>query len=285
MRGSDLNYTYAKVNSAVHTQNVSMHAHKDVFGSFGYELVYVTGGKGYHIMGTQLEPISVGNYFFIDTGSPHGYKIDEGERLELLNFIFDFRALDLKKKKHISLSEIATGYGFGGFSVDSELNGYVFCDDGDFGTLSLFKKAKRELKEEKIGVHQIVKGTLTEILIKGFRIYSESTQMKSYSPEVIEAVRRIDANYMLPISLSDIAEDEGISIPQLSVKFKKEVGIGFLDYLHKRRINAGCRLLLTTLDPIEIIAERVGYSDAKKFRHRFKSEMGITPREYRRSAM
>ena len=131
------------------------------------------------------------------------------------------------------------------------------------------------------GYHQMVKGYLIEILINCFRSYFHVSNSAVYSPPIMRIVDYVTDFYMYKATLSEFASELGLSVPYLSKLFKDETGTTFTEYLHHRRIEESCRLISTTNSTIEEIAEMVGYSDSKKFRARFKYEMGITPREYK----
>lgn len=68
----------------------------------------------------------------------------------------------------------------------------------------------------------------------------------------------------------------------LSSQFKKEFGIGLLDYITTVRINAAKKLLVTTDLSNADIGERVGYANQRTFLRAFSKAEGITPKEYRR---
>lgn len=274
---------YAKIEEIEHNESIGMHIHKGVFGSFSYELVYVLSGRAIHRIGKREAVISGGEYFFIGASCPHGYLIEPGERLRLINFTFDFRALELPYLTAEPLSALAESYGFEAeHGSVSGIDGHIFKDTEDGMIRELFLRTGRELKERRIGYHQIVKGNLSEILISGFRIFFGERQDAKYTNAVRQIISRVDEEYMLSLSLSRLAEELSMTVPALSVSFKRQLGIGFVEYLHKKRVEAACNLLAVSKDQIEIIAERVGYSDAKKFRDRFKEIMGLTPRQYRK---
>jgi len=282
MYGHYLEEKYIKFYTNKHSGFIGTHGHRDQFGSFGYELVYVLSGKGEHLIAERRDKIESGCYLFLDSGIQHGYDVAEGNEIEIINLTFDFRALDLSPGGIHSLSELAGSYGVAqGTPNDRPADDYSFKDtDGEIK--ELFFKIGRELEEKKPGYLQIAKGLILEILIKGFREYYDRASNR-YSEETEYILDRINKNYMLSPSLSEYAAELGRSVTYLSIKFKREVGIGFLDYLHAKRISEGRRLIAMTDESIEMIAERVGYSDTKRFREIFREKCGTTPREYRKT--
>lgn len=88
----------------------------------------------------------------------------------------------------------------------------------------------------------------------------------------------IDTNH----SLQDISEILSIDYKYASSAFKKDTGSGFNKYLTKQKMEAAKKDLETTENPIQAIAERLGYNSAYYFTRTFKSTFGISPSEYRK---
>lgn len=100
--------------------------------------------------------------------------------------------------------------------------------------------------------------------------------------KVVErAMEYIRQNYKNDITLEDVANAIFISPYYLSHLFRDELGITFIEYLTKIRIEEASRLLLTTNMSIIRIAEEVGYSDSSYFSKVFKKLQNVTPSQYR----
>lgn len=273
---------YLKVDEVIHNSTVAMHVHGDFFGSYGYEIVYVNDGECTHLIGSRRERIKKGDFFFLDTGVRHGYEVEESKSISITNLTFDFRMIDVSLKDGNTLADLAYRLGINESMDNLKVrDDYSFTDSEDGYALSIISKIQREIKEHSAGYRQVVKGALLELLIYGFRQYFVKSETQ-YSRETQYLIDRINENYMLSPTLTKLAEQMNASVAYLSVKFRREVGRSFLEYLHAKRISEGARLIAMTDESIEMIAERVGYSDAKKFRERFKNVMGISPREYRK---
>ncbi|MBQ6595851.1 MAG: response regulator [Clostridia bacterium] len=95
------------------------------------------------------------------------------------------------------------------------------------------------------------------------------------------ATRYIDAHYTEKLSLTAVAEEIHVSPVYLSGLFTREVGQSFTQYLQQRRIEQAKQLLLHTQEPVDVIAERVGYGDARYFMQVFRRMTGMTPVVYR----
>jgi two-component system response regulator YesN len=115
-------------------------------------------------------------------------------------------------------------------------------------------------------------------------LIDQMDEMKSY-PSIIKRVKQfILLNYHREdLSLLEAAEHVNLSPQHLSRIFKNKMGITFVDYLTKVRINKAVELLGDDELKMYEIAERIGYSTQHYFSSVFKKEMGISPIDYRTS--
>ena len=93
----------------------------------------------------------------------------------------------------------------------------------------------------------------------------------------------IEKNYAKQIALSDIARETKLSESHLSVLFKTETGINFLQYLNAVRITNATHLLLQTSMNVTEIASATGFPSPGYFTKMFRRFKGMTPTEYRNS--
>lgn len=127
--------------------------------------------------------------------------------------------------------------------------------------------------------------TVKDYLLK-ILLYSvdkrEQLAGKNYSFLLNKAKDFVEKNYMnCDISLNTVAEYIGLSPTYFSTIFKQELGINFIDYLTKTRINEAKILLRSTDKRISDIAMEVGYRDQHYFSSSFKKYQGYTPKAYR----
>ena len=99
---------------------------------------------------------------------------------------------------------------------------------------------------------------------------------------VREAKAYMGRHFAGNLTLEEVAEAAGISPAYLSTLFKKEVGIGFSEYLSQLRCEEAKRLLRESDESMTVIAEEVGYQDTKYFSRIFRKTVGLKPSEYRR---
>ena len=92
----------------------------------------------------------------------------------------------------------------------------------------------------------------------------------------------VQENFTRELSLDDVAEHVNLSAGYLSNYFKGKMGMTFVDYLTKLRIEKAKELLMHSNEKIYRIAEQVGYKNSQYFVTIFKKKTGVTPEEYRR---
>lgn len=83
------------------------------------------------------------------------------------------------------------------------------------------------------------------------------------------------------LSAETLCRRLNVSAAYFSTIFKKEVGLSFVAYLTKIRLEHAVELLRTTEDKTYVIAEAVGYTEPNYFSYVFKKQYGISPSKYR----
>jgi transcriptional regulator GlxA family with amidase domain len=74
----------------------------------------------------------------------------------------------------------------------------------------------------------------------------------------------------------------GLTERSFTRRFKRATGMAPMTYVHTLRVEESKHLLETTSDPVEAIAEAVGYEDASFFGRLFRRQVGLTPAQYRK---
>lgn len=99
-------------------------------------------------------------------------------------------------------------------------------------------------------------------------------------------VRRAEAwlgqHYTKPDPVSGVVAACGIPERSLKRRFKAATGVSVMDYSQNLRVEAAKRLLETGEQPVDEIAEAVGYGNHAFFRRIFRRGTGLSPGEYRR---
>lgn len=99
---------------------------------------------------------------------------------------------------------------------------------------------------------------------------------------VTDALKYIHNNYAKPISLSQVANDLGLSPSAVREDLFAYTGQEFFALLSEIRIRNACVLLGLKTPTIKYIAQNTGFSSLQTFYRAFKESKGITPEAYRR---
>lgn len=92
----------------------------------------------------------------------------------------------------------------------------------------------------------------------------------------------IEEHYMKEIKLRDLALVAHISSTYYSIKFKKDMGITFKEYLINFRMNKARELLKDEDRSCKEVGMAVGYMDYVQFSKIFKKYVGTSPEIYRK---
>lgn len=95
------------------------------------------------------------------------------------------------------------------------------------------------------------------------------------------AIHYMHENIERRLTLQELAEYTGYSVPRFSSIFKNQTGHSPLNYLNLIKIQQACRLLEQTDMKINQICHKVGISDCYYFSRLFTSIMGMSPKNYR----
>jgi LacI family transcriptional regulator len=84
------------------------------------------------------------------------------------------------------------------------------------------------------------------------------------------------------IFVDDVANAVALSRRVLEKKFRKLLDCSINDEIRRVRINQACDMIAQTNIPIEQIALKLNFTDSRDLIRNFKSEMDMTPSEYRK---
>lgn len=99
--------------------------------------------------------------------------------------------------------------------------------------------------------------------------------------KLAEVFRFIEAHYSQPIRLTDVAQAVGYSAAYLTHLVQTETGQTVKRWIIERRMVQARLLLITTNQPINQIANAVGYSDVSYFTRQFRQIHAISPQVWR----
>ena len=244
-----------------------------------FEIAYVISGSCEHTVDGHTSIITRGDYFFFNLKTSHAYAA-LSEDFEIINCLFVPEFIDRTLIGARSFSEMMNNYpGRLEYSSCSEGACGRVLHDGDGFVLTILSRMLSEFKENKKGRLDVIRALLISLLI-GFLREDEGEDSEKNR---INAIKKyVMQNYMNTPALSEVADSLGISLTYASIIFKRAVGVSFLDYLLRFRIEKACDLLRCSNKTVAEISQLVGYSDPAFFYKAFKKQLDLSPSEYRK---
>lgn len=101
-------------------------------------------------------------------------------------------------------------------------------------------------------------------------------------PSLVQSViSYVNSHYADTLRVADLASNHKCNADYLSRCFKKTVGFGLVEYLHRVRIDHARRLLMTERFTVGEVGDLVGFPDQSHFGKVFRRIVGLTPHAFR----
>lgn len=224
--------------------------------------------------------------FYIAKGKEHFFLENETVGNEG-SFIF-FRPFE--KQEHIHLDNITGEFYYVHFNAPDDFNLFGFESSVVYATKPSAKV--RDIFEEIISELQ-TKQPAYEVLCvsKLFNIISllirktekESAPQGRYFDKISFVIQKMNKEYEKNYTLDEYAKMCNMSKFHFLRIFKDITGASPLEYRNKIRLDHAKELLVDTNIPINEIGRSVGYSSDTYFCDAFKTKIGISPSQYRKS--
>lgn len=141
----------------------------------------------------------------------------------------------------------------------------------------IFQKLDQLLQTSVQGMETWIYGHVVEPILDEMLARSESQQRNI----IKTLIQIIHDEYQSELTLEACAFRLHYNPNYLGQIFRKETGSSFSDYLSHYRLNMARRLLAETDDQVQVIAEKLRFSNSQNFIRYFKKMEGITPKQYR----
>jgi two-component system, response regulator YesN len=121
---------------------------------------------------------------------------------------------------------------------------------------------------------------------RGKEEWKQISVLKEYHEDMVQdkiinqMLEFIFQNYQKKIVMQDVVNCLNYSETLLNKKFKKLVGITFIEYLNRYRIQKAMKLLQEGRESIQDVAWKCGIGEYKYFQTVFKKYIGCSPKEY-----
>ena len=121
---------------------------------------------------------------------------------------------------------------------------------------------------------------LTRFFEKITEAYKEQHCIRQYSDVTQKAILFIVEHYQEPLSLDDVARSIGVNSTYLSRVFKKDVSVGFVEYLNRKRVQRAKELICQDVRLKDVVVQ-TGFSNYNYFFKVFKEFTGCTPKDFK----
>lgn len=249
-----------------HPEAVQLHSH-----SF-YEILYIYRGNLQYLVGTERYRLQHGDMVLIPPGVSHRPMFSEAGQQIYHRYVLwlspDF------------VSHISPCFAREDFRCPSILRtaGTRWSGIGD-----RMKQGIRETERRKPGWQAMVYGNTMQVMTMLYRAVKDSKglQLASETPALLDRILAyLEDNFHQHITLEQTARQFYVSASTVSTTFRREMGVSFHRCLTQRRLIAAKNLILGGAG-LETVAELVGFSDYSAFYRAFKSEYGVSPKQFR----
>lgn len=279
--GIDLNSIYQELEMSsrfvdthmdISTGDIPVNLHSHTY----YEMVYVLSNSGtQYLIGTKRYQLQRGDVLLVPPGIGHKplfpsqlaepYKRIviwfSNDFIDGMKSIFPYKAM-MKEDRVFLLRTVGSSW-------------------ENIG--KLFHNGLKEAQEKKEGWQVALYGNTMQLLALFWRAMSEPQNRppKTEKPELLDKVVSYIENHLHEkITLADTASRFYVSESTIGQTFQKKMHVSFYHYVTQRRLIAAKSMILEE-NNLDILSEKVGFTDYSTFYRAFKKEFGISPREYR----
>ena len=243
-----------------------------------YEVLYLSGGSGYHIIDSNKYKIEPPCIFFMTPGQTH--KLELSHDIDGYIFLFsrDFYLLNQSNKNKL--------LGFPFFHSVNRQNpplSVVTVNDNVF-IKNLFERGCLEVKNSNDN-EEIIRSLLDLILLTCNRLYpNEKGVVLNNKGHILvkKFLQLIEENYQKNLKVNDYASVLAITANHLTQLVKQITGKTTIEILQEKNILEIKRLLLYTNLSVTEIASQMNFADQSYFTKYFKKCTGQTPLDFRK---
>lgn len=232
-----------------------------------YQLLYVTEGEGvFHSASVGEAPLHEGDLFLLFPGEWHSYHPlpSRGWKSYWIGF----------KGKNMD-DRVAAGF----LSPAKPIYHVGFSDV----LVSLYRNAYETAVAEAAYSQQVMAGIVNLLIGKMYSLERniELGKNQSHVDMVNRARLRIREALESPLTIQQVAEEQGVSYSNFRKLFKEYTGLSPATYQQDLRLQRAKELLTTTSLSVKEIAYRLNFESPDYFSAKFKTKTGRRPSELR----
>ena len=260
-----------------HWFNMPLHFHSQ------FEIVYIKQGYGNRIVGDSLDKFETGDLVMIDGNLPHFWRShhdfyvnpemhSESIFIQFSKNIFPLEIESLVEYQFIykALEKSKFGIKVSGATQEIVLN--------QMETLLNKKGIERIILLYEI-IDLIGRSADTSLLCSKKYVNSFQPVTEIRLKKVLDFLQE---NYCSQISLKEISKIAGMNTSSFCRYFRQKMQRTCKMYIHEKRVDYACKLLLDKRLTIDRIAYECGFNSLSFFNEQFKLIKGVTPSIFRK---
>lgn len=242
------------------------------------EIVYILSGNGIQLVDNKEYEVSRGSLMFINYGQTHAFSTKN--KMSYCNILIKPEAVSEKIINTDNAFEILSLTAFEDFrTADTSCPFVRFEGEELIKAEAIINEMHYEYEKNLCGYNTVIKGYLLILLSYIFRIMVPGNN--SFDTITGKITEYIEEHFNEKLSLEMLAKKCFYTPKYFSHVFKQCYNTTVTDYIQKKRLKEGCRLLLETNLSIDEISRTVGYDDDGSFYKYFRKMYNLTPNEYR----
>lgn len=254
-------------------ENCPPHTHSYI------EIAYTVSGEAIHTLNGVSKPLNAGDYVIVNPGDIHGYEITGNEPYSVINCILNAKFLYSSAKENTFRECLANPLlNFTTSNLSFAPESFAFTDSDPY-MRSLFEALMYEYNQKKYKYRTICRNILNIIILNSARKLSQVSQSTFQLSEYMKDY--ISMHYTEENLLQKMSEEINYSSAYMSIKFKKDTGITFKEFLQTVRMDTAITLLNETNMSVQEVAAAVGYKDMNHFYKIFKKIKNSTPSQHK----
>lgn len=241
-----------------------------------HELTLIVAGSGRRYVGDRVDDYEPGDLVLVGALTPHTWESGPAGWHEAVTLQFQHDAFgegffgrpEFQGVERL-LAHAAHGLRFTGAGADAVAAGMVGIGGRD--------PAQRSVR-------------LLDMLVSLAELPAETLAARSLMTDVDPSARRridlvigmVRRDYAEAVTVARAAAMVAMTPDAFGRFFRRHTGRTFTDYVNDVRLAEACRRTVETDAPISEIATGCGYQNLSHFNRRFRTQTGMSPREFRR---
>ncbi|XOV78052.1 MAG: AraC family transcriptional regulator [Aestuariibacter sp.] len=258
---------------------VRWHCHEE------YELHYITETRGKAFIGDYIGNFNANSLYLVGPNLPHNWvsELDSDKQVEVRDLVVNF-SHDFVQNCEANFPEMQSMQQM----WENAKYGIEFLDPT---IIEIAHQYFLEIAQYR-GFKRLTRfWSLMELLSSStdIRTLSRASQHSATGKKVLKqmskAITFITENFEKDISQEEVAELVNMGTTYFSKLFKKTTGHKFVRFVNGCRIDMACELLTESDEPVTEICFKVGFNNISNFNRQFYNIKGMTPSDYRKSAL